>query len=297
MTTRSLSAPVWLTRSLAGMVFTALACNTVLGIEDARVDPTLGSGGAAAGGSAGTGLDPQAGANSGGKPGAGGSAGTSSSSGGSLNEGGAGAGQAGAGAVGNSGAGGMAGDSAEGGSAQGGEAGSGGAPPTGSLCDQYCSTITEYCSGVALQYKDSEQCLRVCEMFPQGAIEDPDANSVACRLKYAGKARYAGGTELTAYCRQAGPGGDGRCGTDCDGFCAITMATCSEAETAPYFYASAAACQSACQTLPDIPYVYGDVSVADGNSVQCRLFHAASAAMADPEEHCAHALGITLCEQ
>jgi hypothetical protein len=176
-----------------------------------------------------------------------------------------------------------------------GAAGAGGASgPT--LCDQYCEVVTELCSATALQYKDRTQCLKVCALLPQGAVGDPDGNSVACRLKYASKARYAGGTELVAYCRQGGPGGDGRCGSNCDGFCSIAMPTCNKAETDPFYFASEAACQSTCQGLPNIPYVYGDLTVADGNSVQCRLFHAISAVMADPGEHCEHVMGRTLCE-
>jgi hypothetical protein len=296
MTTTIRTPSTSLARSALALVLTALACNSVLGIEDASVDPTLGMGGGASGGSAGSG-DVKGGAagSLGGKSGETGGGGSPSTSGGGLNERGGSAGQAGA--VGVAGDSGVGGDAAEGGAAQGGEGGSGGAPPTGSLCEQYCDTITAFCAGPALQYKDREQCLRVCDMFPQGALGDPDGNSVACRVKYAGKARYAGGTELTAYCRQAGPGGDGRCGADCDGFCAITMATCSAAATAPYYFSSGEACQTTCRSLPDIPYVYGDVTVADGNSVQCRLFHVISAAMADPEEHCEHVLGLTLCEQ
>ena len=141
------------------------------------------------------------------------------------------------------------------------------------------------------------QCLKVCELFPQGTVGDPDGNHIACRLKYASKARYAGGTELAAYCRQAGAGGDGRCGTNCDGFCTITQATCTIEDTAPYYFASDAACHSKCMSLPEIPFAYGDVSVADGNTVECRLFHVISAVMLDAEEHCAHVLGVTLCEE
>jgi hypothetical protein len=47
--------------------------------------------------------------------------------------------------------------------------------------------------------------------------------------------------------------------------------------------------------VPAIPFVYGDISVADGNTVQCRMFHVISAAMMDPDEHCGHVMGVTLC--
>lgn len=162
-----------------------------------------------------------------------------------------------------------------------------------SLCESYCASIDEYCIGDNLQFRDLAQCLRVCSAFPEGEVGDEDQNSVACRMKYAGKARYAAGTELAAYCRQAGPGGDDRCGSNCEGLCSVMLLACTEEDAAPYFYQSFDDCISACTDLPQVEYYYG---IADGNSLQCRLFHAASAAMSDPGEHCEHAFGITLCE-
>jgi hypothetical protein len=304
-TRRSLSST--LVRSTPALVFVSLACNSVLGIEDAHVDPTLSFGGETSGGMGGTSSQASGGSsgssgNSGGtagKSGTGGGGGNAGvTSGGAVSAAGGAGGQGGDDTVTVAGGGaGNGGDTSTGGLGDAGEAGAGGSGPAISLCEQYCNTITQYCVGTALQYKDRDQCLAVCKLFPQGAVGDPDGNTIACRTKYAGKARYAGGTELTAYCRQAGPGGDGRCGTNCDGLCTITMATCTVEDTPPYFFSNDAACHSTCQGLPDIPFVYGDVSVADGNSAQCRLFHVISAAMMDPEEHCEHVMGLTLCEK
>lgn len=268
---------VWIQATLL-VTLGAFACSSVLGIEEAHVDPTLGAGGGAnnSGGQGGvTAKGGGAGLSSGGNAGttaSGGSSGTTS--GGSGHSGG----------------------NDDVGSGGTGEAGAGGGTDGGSLCDQYCDTITQHCTATALQYKDREQCLTICAMLPQGAVGDPDGNSVACRLKYAAKARYAGGTELAAYCRQGGPGGDGRCGTNCDGFCSITAEVCTRESADPFFFQSSAACMTTCQSLPNVPYAYGDTSVADGNSVECRLFHVISAAMADPDEHCQHAMGLILCE-
>jgi hypothetical protein len=287
-------------------VFTLLACNGVLGIQDAHVDPTLSLGGETPGGAGGSSGRAEGGtvANSGASAGdaskAGSGGGSVVASGGSLSETGGSAGQGGEDSVaggGGSSGGGTSTGGIVGQAGEAGEAGAGGAPPAASLCEQYCDTITQYCSGTSLQYKDRDQCLAVCKLLPQGVVGEADANTIACRAKYAGKARYAGGTELNAYCRQAGPGGDGRCGSNCDGFCTISMATCTAETTPPFFFANYTACSATCQSLPDIPYIYGDVSVADGNSVECRLFHVISAAMMDPEEHCEHVMGITLCER
>ena len=291
-------------RGLCLVFMAAGACNQVFDIQEAHVDPTLHT----TGGSAQGGASNQAGVGtaSGGASSAGTSGSASAGYAGKAAQGG-GANVAGAGAAGEGGGAAQGGDVGSGGAltGQGGNVtsteggaggGSGGGPVTPDLCVDYCNQVTQYCTGDNLQYKDLEQCLKVCEYFPQGMVGEPDGDSVACRLKYAGKARYAGGTELAAYCRQGGPGGDGRCGSNCDGFCDISQATCSAAETAPYYYPSRQACENSCATLPDIPFVYGSKESADGNSVQCRLFHVMSAAMADAGEHCAHVLGITLCE-
>jgi hypothetical protein len=289
----ALSLSKTLARSALGAGFALLACNSVLGIEDARVDPTLTLG-AGGGSGQGNGGAPSSGGAGGGNSGAssGGAA-----TGGAPIAGGGDAGQGGEGASVAQGGTSTGGSVSTGGNEQGGDAGAGGSAPAVSLCDQYCGTITQYCTGTSLQYKDLEQCLAVCKLFPQGVVGEPDGNTIACRTKYAGKARYAGGTELNAYCRQAGPGGDGRCGSNCDGFCAITMATCTIEDTPPYYFVNDSACHTTCQSLPSIPFVYGDITVADGNTVECRMFHVISAAMMDPEEHCEHVMGLTLCEK
>ena len=258
-----------------------VACGQVLGLEEAYVDESLNESSTtetSTGGSGGTGAKNSNGGATGGAatatgnaPGGTATSAASSSTTGKMST-----------ATSNTSGGGEANESTT----------SGGDPPT--LCESYCATIGEYCVSDNLQYRDDEQCLRVCTAFSQGNVGDEDQNSVACRLKYAGKARYAAGTELAAYCRQAGPGGDDRCGSNCEGLCSIMMLACTQQEASPYYYESVDACLSDCATLPEVDYYYG---IADGNSVQCRIFHAASAAMYDASEHCEHAFGVTLCEE
>ena len=161
------------------------------------------------------------------------------------------------------------------------------------VCVQYCDSMREHCVGDARQYRDEAQCLRVCRAFPIGAIDDDRVNSASCRRRYAAKARYLAGPELATNCGYAGPGGDERCGSDCEGLCTIAMAACTPESSAPYFYESFDACLLDCKDLPKTRYEYGAISA--GNSLECRLFHASSAIMADEDEHCEHTLGITLC--
>lgn len=298
--------PSHLLRNGSVVALALVACNQILGIDEAHVDPSLANGGAAShGGKSAQGGDQIEAGSSSLPPASGGKAagGAPANDGGTATNGGSAAGEAGTpiaegGATRTSSGGATPVDSAgagAGGAGAGGDVGSAGAPPV-SLCADYCDQITQYCLDDSLQYKDHAQCMTVCQSFPNGATGDDDTDTVACRLKYAMKARYAGGSELEGYCREAGPGGNGRCGGNCEGLCDIAMTTCTPAATDPYFFTSRSACLNTCNGLPQINFTYGADSSADGNSVQCRLFHAMSAAMSDPEEHCSHVMGITLCE-
>jgi hypothetical protein len=191
-----------------------------------------------------------------------------------------------------------AGERASGGGApsgaeQPGSGGAAGATAADEICAQYCELMGEYCVGESLQYRDAAQCLRVCRAFPVGEIDDDRVNTASCRRRYAAKARYLAGPELATGCAYAGPGGDGRCGSNSEGFCSIAMAACSAEASGPYYYESLDACLLDCDGLTMTRYQYGAVSA--GNSLECRLFHASSAIMGDADEHCEHTLGITLC--
>jgi hypothetical protein len=242
--------------SVAAFLLSAAACSQVLGIEEARIDPGL--------------VPPST---------TGGIDATSGGSGGSTSVDSGGTGGAGGGTI----------DSG------------GGAPDVGPdsgdspTCRQYCSDVMDYCPGDTKQYVDAAQCLKACAMYPEGLITDADGNTASCRLKYAGKARYALGTERDAYCRKAGPGSEGTCGSICDGFCTLMMAACTP-KFAPYNFPSLGDCMNACRILKDSPpYTVSDGTLPDRNDAQCRLFHVCSAVM-DPDEHCEHAMGVTMCD-
>jgi hypothetical protein len=296
----------WLLGSLSALSLLA-ACNQILGIDEAEVDARLspqdventvtsgGSGGSQAqsqsAGTSGTTSDGGTGGSNshqhseaGAPPEGGSDGGPGPASGGSTQSSGGKAGQTGndPSAAGESGEGGSAGDDSE---------------PV-DLCEQYCDEMGAQCTGVAAQYRDRDQCLRLCRMFPEGTVGGPDENSVACRLKYAQKARYGLGTEVNVYCSEAGPSGDGRCGSVCEGFCTLMATVCTEQTAGVYHFASDQDCRTTCEALPlaGVSYSSSDPVISDGNHALCRLFHVTSAAMADPEEHCEHALGITLCE-
>jgi hypothetical protein len=284
------------------------ACNEVLGIEPAAIDPRLNA--------LGNGAHAGTGPSSGGSDATAGTGGSVAGTGGAIASAGT-AHQHGSGGAGNApNAGGEAGEDevpvGSGGTGKGGKGGKGGSGPDASgqggeagddsgpvdPCDEYCDVMQTACTGEAAQYRDRDQCLRICQLLPLGKADGTDENGVACRLKYANKTHYGIGTEVTNYCRQAGPSADGKCGGVCSGFCELMEHVCTS-ETAPdYHFESIGECMSTCNGLPaaTVPYSSSDPAVSDGDHALCRLFHVTSAAMADAEEHCEHAMGVTLCQ-
>jgi hypothetical protein len=243
MTVRAVLAAAWLGAS---------GCTLVLDIEQARVDPTLNSGG-----------DPDAGVDA------------VSPIDASVDEG-------------------VPAD------ARGGEASLADAArdarsvaPPSEQCLSYCDAVMSFCVATAKQYVNRAQCLQVCALLPEGVEGGPDGNTAACRTKYALKAQYDNGSERDISCGKAGPGSDGTCGTVCDGYCALMMPTCG---FLPNAYSSVDACLSNCRGFRDTPpYSVTNGALPDRHDAQCLLFHANSAVM-DSDEHCEHAMGVTMCD-
>jgi hypothetical protein len=279
------------------------ACNEVLGIEPAAIDPRLsalgngahaGTGGSTGGTDAVAGTGVTAGGTGGdtGQAGSGHVHGTSGA-GGSPSSNGGEAGDDGTGGT-IVGTGGSQGD--PGSSGEGGDAGNDSGPTD--PCEEYCDVMDTTCQGEAAQYRDRDQCLKICRLLPPGIEDGPDEHGASCRLKYAKKTKYGIGKEVTNYCRQAGPSSAGKCGGVCHGFCAIMLHVCTDEAAPDYHFESNDECLTACNALPPAPVEYSssDPLVSDGNHALCRIFHVTSAAMADAEEHCEHAMGVTLCQ-
>ena len=138
-------------------------------------------------------------------------------------------------------------------------------------CDSYCSTIATNCTAANLMYANTAECMATCLKFPEGTVADTGGNTLGCRLYHAGN---AGGSAANAntHCRHAGPGGDGVCGANCEGFCTIVQGSCSTQAQPPY--ASMGACMTACAGYPAQPAY---VANATGNNLACRLYHATAA--------------------
>lgn len=154
-----------------------------------------------------------------------------------------------------------------------------GAPVASKQCKDYCTLVMDACQGENQVYTTPDACLGVCAQLPPGDGEDISTNTVACR---ANQAMIAKG-EPGDYCKYAGPGGNGKCGTDCEAYCTIFPKVCPK----NYEYTSTKDCIKFCEALP-AQDSYDVMRDHDGDTVECRLVHTAYATVI-PKDHCPHA--------
>lgn len=160
------------------------------------------------------------------------------------------------------------------GSSGGGSSGGGAAPD----CMTYCDTIMANCTAANAQYSSMESCMGACAAFPVGVTGETSGNTLGCRTYHSG----AAATDAATHCVHAGPGGAGACGSNCEGFCSIAVATC------PTEHPDEATCMTTCMGYMDTePF---DASDAAGNTLACRLYHASVAATdaTAATTHCPH---------
>lgn len=151
-------------------------------------------------------------------------------------------------------------------------------------CETYCEVVLAACTDDLAVYASLDTCLETCKLLPLGTADDTNVNTIGCRLRLAQAAAKT--NEKEDYCPYAGPGGGGRCGTNCEGYCAVMLPVCPET------FDSAEACAAACEHVPD-QGVYS-VLVPNVNTIQCRLYHLTSSTV-DPVGHCSHAAGELKC--
>jgi hypothetical protein len=148
-------------------------------------------------------------------------------------------------------------------------------------CKDYCAVVMEACDGEDAVYANLGQCLGVCAALDPGDTQEPIGNTVACRAVQADNAL----SEPKGYCRSAGPGGNGECGTDCEAYCTVYPKICKE----KYEYSTTAECLKTCNALTDQDrYNLDDDHDHKGDTIECRLVHMASASV-EPAMHCPHA--------
>ena len=161
-------------------------------------------------------------------------------------------------------------------------------------CQEYCNTVADACPYPgqptlhSKDYTSEEICLATCNLLPTGSVDEPAStqNSVRCRLNAALQAKNASDAEKDDFCQAAGPGGNGDCGSNCESYCLLVEQACDGIN------AVVPDCENKCRAFGDSKRfeVGNAMEQADhsGDTVQCRLVHASSAAV-DPEGHCGHA--------
>lgn len=164
-------------------------------------------------------------------------------------------------------------------------------PPPAPTCAEYCGVLQLACSPDHQQYSDMDDCLASCLAFPVGAGTDTSGDTLGCRLTYA-RLAAKGGAQLAASCASAGPGGDGKCGTNCDGYCDLAMTYCSPEHEAK-LYDTRAQCLSDCALRDDDTPLNAGAGVRTdmGNTTACLLYHAQMGSVA-PSGHCLGDLAI-----
>ena len=162
-------------------------------------------------------------------------------------------------------------------------------------CSDYCSKSRTVCGD--LLYRTDETCLATCALMP---LKGKDTNSVACRSQELDRA-VATDEDLERYCANAGPGGNGVCGSNCESYCHLFAQACTNdfkkyANLAGEDDDGTAVCVAKCQGLTDT-HLYDSTNEGNylGDTLQCRIVHTTSSTI-DPLGHCAHAdLKSTKC--
>jgi hypothetical protein len=161
------------------------------------------------------------------------------------------------------------------------DAGSGSGGPalaSAKLCDDYCSVLMDTCKDPLQVYPSEQVCKNVCMQLPAGD-DDEDGNTVECRNRIAVEANNAK-EGLEESCPQAGPGGAGTCGDDCETYCYLFAKACPNDALDD--------CEAKCKGLTDKSTLDAVTVDHDGDSLQCRLVHVSNS-IGDPKTHCKHA--------
>jgi hypothetical protein len=164
-------------------------------------------------------------------------------------------------------------------------------PKAAPSCEDYCRINIGICTGAQAVYESVEQCMAVCAVLPQGTEADTATDTVGCRKYHS----YNSVGDPVTHCPHAGPGGDGHCGKDnCTGYCSMIAAGC-KTDFMSTFGGDMATCLSMCATIPGAgPNSGYSIHAANGNTLQCRLLHAARA-LADSTA-CPSAMGAGDCQ-
>jgi len=146
-------------------------------------------------------------------------------------------------------------------------------------CIDYCDNVMSKCSGSNQVYSSRRTCLDVCRVLEPGGPDDPPkSNTVFCR-----NTLIANSAEPEVDCSLAGPGGGDQCGSDCEAYCQILIASCAQVPTH-----NVSECARQCSALKREGAFSTSGIYVKGDSLECRMFYASQAAT-DPS-NCKNAL-------
>lgn len=151
-------------------------------------------------------------------------------------------------------------------------------------CSTYCAAVETNCLAETVkQYKSPESCMSSCAAFRLGTLNDRSGNTLGCRSHYAALAA----TDSATHCSSAGPSGGGRCGTNCDAYCALMATVC------PSVFEDETLCRTDCQQMVGVGQTNYRAG-GSGDNLQCRIYHVTFAAEGFPAVHCPHAAPVPL---
>jgi hypothetical protein len=174
----------------------------------------------------------------------------------------------------------------------------------GSVSDGYCDVLIGECGGANAASNGIPSMITnvaTCKQYGAANMNAITATNYAagggwnatggdttfCRTYHAAvaAAQTDPATKAT-HCRHASPSGGGACGSYCDVYCDLFQQNCNNASSTLYsVYPNRAACMTACGNFP-ADGAPGDTS---GNTVNCRIYHAAAEAFLADQVHCEHA--------
>jgi uncharacterized protein YceK len=172
-------------------------------------------------------------------------------------------------------------------------------------CAEFCRFNSEGCAADMSVYESTEQCMAVCRTLPAGTNGDREENTMGCRRWHT----YNSLLDPASHCPHTSPSGDGHCGLDapdktgnCVSYCTLAEAACGT-KGFDTKYGTQSACQVDCSTQPDAfgakhDSKYKPSTAASGNTVQCRILHAARALtdMSKAAAECPSVLGQGSCQ-
>jgi hypothetical protein len=151
----------------------------------------------------------------------------------------------------------------------------------GETCENYCMFSEANCMGTAMQYIDNVTCLAYCEQFPYGMWNDTMGNTLGCRV---GRTFAASFGDNAVNCKVGAASGDNMCGTWCEVYCQLASDICQDENQ---LFENDTYCMDACANYS----TFGKSGDANGDSVQCRIYHLGVAGISPANAiiHCPHA--------